>query len=340
MSSELKVGVIGAGGIANGVHFPSLRELADAGEAKLVAVCDDNIDKVEAAKAEYGFERAYTDHREFLAKEDLDAVWVLVQPDKTYRVAHDVIAAGKNCLLEKPAGINAYQAHSLERQAAASGVICGSAMNRRAIPLVQLVLKKMHEVTEITQVDGMFIKYADISDVWHYSSAFVCDIVHAVDLVRYIAGSEPKDAATVIARNNSPVDNAWSSVMRFKNGITGTLRSNYQSAGRVHDFTIHGPGATAFINLGFGGAACEATIMYGNGKTQYSLSAAGVSGPNVEKIDGITMGAGSEYHQYYGYKSEDLNFLRAVRGEEELICPIADAAKSMDMVEFLLSHAI
>ena len=338
MSKELKVGVIGAGGIANGVHFPSLRELAAAGEARLVAVCDDNMDKAVTAKEEYGFEKLYTDHREFL-KEELDAVFILVQPDKTYRVTHDVLAAGKNCLLEKPAGINAYQAHSLARQAEAAGVVCGSAMNRRAIPLVQLVLKKLREATEITQVDGMFIKYADISDVWHYSSAFVCDIVHAVDLVRYIAGSEPKDAATVIARNNSPVDNAWSSVIRFENGMTGTLRSNYQSAGRVHDFTIHGPGATAFINLGFGGAACEATIMYGNGKTQYSLSAAGVTGPNIEKIDGMAL-EGSEYHQYYGYKSEDENFLRAVRGEEALICPIADAAKSMDMVEFLLSRAI
>ena len=340
MNQVLKVGVIGAGGIANGVHFPSLREIADTGEIALCAVCDTHIEKASAAKEKYGFERLYTNHYEMLDHEELDAVWILVEPDKTYRVAHDVIAAGRNCLLEKPAGITAYQAHSLARQAAEKGVVCGSAMNRRAVPLVQHVLKRMREVTEFTQVDGLFIKYSDVASGWHYASAFVCDIVHAVDLVRYLADSEPEKAATVIARNNSPVDNAWSSVIRFRNGITGTLRSNYQSAGRVHDFTIHGPGATAFINLGFGSAACEATIMYGNGKTQYSISAAGVTGPSIEKIDGLEIAGGELYHQYYGYKSEDIDFLNAVRNGGKPICPIEDAARTMDTVELLLASAI
>ena len=340
MEKTLKIGVIGAGGIANGVHFPSLREIADTGEIELAAVCDEHPEKAAAAKEKYGFVRSYTEHRRMLAEEDLDGILVLVQPDKTYRVAHDVIQAGRNCLMEKPAGLDSYQAHSLERQAAEKGVVCGAAMNRRAVPLVQEVLRRMKEATEFTQVDGMFIKYSDVSAGWHYASAFVCDIVHAVDLVRYLAGSEPETAATVIARHNSPVDNAWSSVIRFQNGITGTLRSNYQSAGRVHDFTIHGPGATAFINLGFGSAACEATIMYGNGRTQYSISAAGVTGPSVEKLDGLEIAGGSLYHQYYGYKSEDLDFFNAIRTGAAPICPIADAAKSMDMVEFLLAHAI
>ncbi|MEA4824199.1 MAG: Gfo/Idh/MocA family oxidoreductase [Clostridiaceae bacterium] len=340
MDKVLKIGVIGAGGIANGVHFPSLREIADTGAIELTAVCDEHIEKATAAKEKYGFKKLYTSHFEFLANEELDGVLVLVQCDKMYRVAHDVIQSGRNCLLEKPAGITSYQAHSLARQAAAKGVVCGAAMNRRAVPLVQHVLSRMREVTEFTQVDGMFIKYSDVASGWHYASAFVCDIVHAVDLVRYLAGSEPEKAATVIARNNSPVDNAWSSVIRFKNGVTGTLRSNYQSAGRVHDFTIHGPGATAFINLGFGSAACEATIMYGDGKTQYSISAAGVSGPSIEKISGLEIAGGELYHQYYGYKSEDIDFFNAIRTGGKTICPIEDSAKTMDMVELLLASAI
>lgn len=346
MAKTLKIGVIGAGGIANGVHFPSLREIADTGMIELTAVCDNHIEKAEAAQKKYGFKKLYTRHFEMLKEEELDGILSLVQPDKTYRVAYDCMKAGRNVLMEKPSGITAYQANSLARTAEATGVICGAAMNRRAIPLVQYVFKKLKEVTEITQVDGLFIKYSDIAAAWHYASAFNTDIVHAVDLVRYLAGSEPEKAATVVGRHNSPVDNAWSSVIRFRNGVTGTLRSNYQSAGRVHDFTIHGPGATAFINLGFGTAACDATIMYGTGKTQYSISAAGILGPNIEKLDGLEIARqelgcdSSAYYQYYGYKSEDIDFFNAILTGGKTICPIADAAKTMDMVELLLASAI
>ncbi|MBE6930079.1 MAG: Gfo/Idh/MocA family oxidoreductase [Ruminococcaceae bacterium] len=340
MDKVLKVGVIGAGGIANSVHFPSLREIADTGAIELCAVADTHPEKLARAQEKCGFARTYSLHRDMLEAEELDAVLVLVQCDKMYRVAHDVIQAGIHCLLEKPAGITAYQAHSLARQAAEKGIVCAAAMNRRAVPLVQYVLKRMRELTEFTQVDGLFIKYSDVAAGWHYASSFVCDIVHAVDLVRYLAGSEPEKAATVIAAHNSPVDNAWSSVIRFKNGITGTLRSNYQSAGRVHDFTIHGPGATAFINLGFGTAACEATIMHGNGITQYSIGAAGVVGPGIEKIDGLVIAGSDNYHQYYGYKPEEEDFFNAIRTGAKPICPIDDAAKTMDMVELLLNSAI
>lgn len=346
MSKTLRIAVIGAGGIANSVHFPSLREIADTGMIELAAVCDEHIEKAEAAQKKFGFQKVYTRHFEMLKEDHFDGILCLVQPDKTYRVAYDCMKAGNNVLMEKPSGITAYQANSLARTAEAAGVVCGAAMNRRAVPLVQRVIKLLSEVTAINQVDGMFIKYSDIAVGWHYASAFVSDIVHAVDLVRYLAGSEPEKAATVIARNNSPVDNAWSSVIRFKNGVTGTLRSNYQSAGRVHDFTIHGPGATAFINLGFGSAACEATIMYGNGVTQYSLGAAGVTGPQIVKLDGLKVAAeelgeqSDQYHQYYGYKSEDINFFNAILNNGKTICPIEDAAKTMEMVELLLASAI
>ncbi len=43
-----------------------------------------------------------------------------------------------------------------------TGKVAGVAMNRRHIPLVQEVIKKLKEVTEITQVDGRFVKFGDI----------------------------------------------------------------------------------------------------------------------------------------------------------------------------------
>ena len=50
MKKKVNVGIIGAGGIANGVHLPSLVEIE---EANLVAICDLHIEKAESAAKEY-----------------------------------------------------------------------------------------------------------------------------------------------------------------------------------------------------------------------------------------------------------------------------------------------
>lgn len=333
-----RIGVIGAGGIANSVHLPSLKEIDNA---NLVAVCDLRYEKAKAAAEKFAIPGVYWDMYEMLRKEALDGVFVLVEPDRLFRVAQDCLRAGVPCMMEKPAGTSAHQANALVRISRETGKVCGVGLNRRQIPLVQAVMNHMREITTITQVDGVFIKHTDLSHEWPYCSAFMSDIIHAVDLVRYLAGGEVTACATAIGRfSECPVDNAWSSVMRFDNGVTGTLKSNYQTGGRVHAFEMHGPGASAFINLGFGGAECEATILYHEGKGMYSLAAAGVNGQRIEKIDGKALAGSEQFHAYYGYKQEDQDFVNALLTGNRPLCTIEDAAGSVELVEKLLASAI
>lgn len=338
MQNRVRIGVIGAGGIAGSVHLPSLASIP---EVHLAAICDLRLEKAEAAGAKYGIPGVYWDMYAMLSAEKLDGVLALVEPDRLFRVAQDCMRAGVPVLMEKPAGISSHQAHALARISAETGVACAVAMNRRHIPVVQYVLRRMREVTEINQVDGVFMKHTDLSHAWEYASAFGTDIVHAIDLVRYLAGSEVRQAATVIGRfSASPVDNAWSSVMRFENGVTGTLKSSYQTGGRIHTFEVHGPGASAFINLGFGGAECEATILYHEGGSMYSLAAAGVSGQQMERVDGKALAGSDDFFAYYGYKQEDMDFVDAIRTGRAPLCTVADAVGTMELVERLLASAI
>jgi len=46
MKKELKVGIIGCGGIANGKHLPSLKKIESV---QLVAFCDIEIEKAKKA---------------------------------------------------------------------------------------------------------------------------------------------------------------------------------------------------------------------------------------------------------------------------------------------------
>ncbi|MBQ4087279.1 MAG: Gfo/Idh/MocA family oxidoreductase [Clostridia bacterium] len=337
MAKKMRLGVIGAGGMATNIHVPSIAEVENC---EIVAVCDLYEEKAKALADKFGIPKTYALHHEMIEKEEMDGVVVLVNPDRTYWVADTCLKAGLHVLMEKPAGINAYQAHSLERTAKEMGKIAAVAMNRRHMPLVQEVLKRVKAATEITQIDSRFMKFSDIHKGWHYASAYNCDIIHALDLLRYAAGSEPKDAATVIQQFDSPVDNAWSSIIRFENGITGTLRANYRSAARFHDLEIHGPGASAYINLGFGDLKCEAQIHYNGGGSMYSAASAGVRESNVETLDAAELAGSDKYSHYYGYKAENVDFIDCVLNNKTPLCTIEDAAKSMDMAELLLEKRI
>lgn len=337
MAKKIRLGVIGAGGMATNIHVPSISEIEDC---EIVAICDLYEDKAKALAQKYGIPKTYALHHEMLANEEMDGVVVLVNPDKTYWVADTCLKAGFHVLMEKPAGINAYQAHSLARTAEKMGKIAAVAMNRRHIPVVQETLKRLKAVTQITQIDSRFMKYSDIHEGWHYASAYHCDIIHALDLLRYVADSEPKDAATVVQSFNCPVDNAWSSIVRFENGITGTLRANYQAAARFHDIEIHGPQASAYINLGFGDMKCNARIHYNGGGSMYSAASAGVAEAHVEYLDAVELAGSEKYSHYYGYKAENVDFVNCLRNGTTPLCTIQDAAKSMDMAEMLLEKRI
>ena len=334
--SKIRIGVIGCGGMGMGIHLPSLKDIP---ECEVVAVCDLMKARADAAAEKFGVAHKYYLHTDLLEGEkgNLDGVVCLVEPDRMYRVVYDCLKAGVNVLMEKPAGINSYQSDSLARTAGAMGKTLAVALNRRHMPLVQEVCRIMKDLTPINQVDGVFIKHSDVTQEWHYMDSYISDIIHATDLVRYLTGGERVvKVATVANAINSPVLNAWSSVFSMDNGVTGTLRANYQTSSRVHTFEIHGTGASAYINLGFADQICEATILAAVKGSIYSRAASGYAAPEVMHLDGLKIAGGDQYYQYYGYLAENRDFVLSLKNGTRPFCTIEDAALSMHMAEDLL----
>ena len=75
---KLKIGIIGCGGIANGKHMPSIKQLDNV---EMVAFCDIIPERAEKAAKEYGTADAkvYTDYKELLKDESINNVRVLTQ---------------------------------------------------------------------------------------------------------------------------------------------------------------------------------------------------------------------------------------------------------------------
>ncbi len=331
---KLDIAVIGAGGIARNVHLPSLAEMEDV---NLVAICDIVEERAAAMAEQYGIPRVYTLYQAMLAQENLDAVFVLVEPGNLYHVVWHCLDAGLDTCMEKPPGVTLYQAESLARKADAAQCILQVGFNRRHIPLVRHVKELVEARTRITQVEGCFLKFGNAAFDRGSLSAFPSDTIHAVDLVRWLAGGTPEKVALVTGQYDDEVVNAWNGVFRFDNGVIGTLKANYKTGGRIHRFEVHGPGLSAYINLGFGGAACDAVLLAHEGEIRYSLAATGAAEQGIVTLDGMDLVGSEDFYKYYGFYQEDRHFIDCVREGARPETDIHDAVKTMRFVELLLS---
>lgn len=116
---NLKVGIIGCGGIANNKHLPSIKAL---GGVDVVALCDIIQEKASKAAQQFGTDDAkvFEDYKDLL-KLDLDAVYVCTPNRSHSAITVDALRAGKHVLCEKPMAINYAEAKKMLEAARETG---------------------------------------------------------------------------------------------------------------------------------------------------------------------------------------------------------------------------
>lgn len=109
---EVRVGIIGCGGIANKKHMPALKKVEGV---RLVGFCDIVRERAECALDKFGDTgaRAYTDYRELLKDESIEVVHVCT-PNRSHSfITVDALEAGKHVMCEKPMAINSAEAKKM-----------------------------------------------------------------------------------------------------------------------------------------------------------------------------------------------------------------------------------
>ncbi|HEX7507363.1 MAG TPA: Gfo/Idh/MocA family oxidoreductase [Polyangia bacterium] len=104
-----RVALLGAGYIAN-YHA---RVLALIDGVQLTAVCDQSTARAQALAKAFGIAKTYASLPEMLAAETLDAVHVLVPPDRHFAACRDLLQAGVDVLVEKPMAVSAEECRQL-----------------------------------------------------------------------------------------------------------------------------------------------------------------------------------------------------------------------------------
>ncbi len=94
---KLKIGIVGAGNIANNAHLPAYK---DCKNAVPTAICDINFERAQETARKHGIGQVYASVEEMLEKADIDAVDIC-----TWNNAHApaCIAAAKSmCCVKSP----------------------------------------------------------------------------------------------------------------------------------------------------------------------------------------------------------------------------------------------
>src|SRR3954452_21675718 len=114
MKPNIRVGVVGAGAIAQLAHLPLLSKMRGA---QLVALCDNDRPKARALADRFDVPDVFTDIEDLLELDDLDAV-VVATPNHLHEPhVLSALAAKVNVLCERPLALNA---RGVERILAAS----------------------------------------------------------------------------------------------------------------------------------------------------------------------------------------------------------------------------
>ncbi|MDD4796798.1 MAG: Gfo/Idh/MocA family oxidoreductase [Eubacteriales bacterium] len=120
MSKKLKIGVIGVGGIATGVHIPGILNSPDM---ELVALCDIDEENLKVKAERFGISKTYTNYKDLLADPDVDIVSIATPNNVHMEIAMAAVEAGKPFAVEKPAGVNVEEVERVEKAAREKGVV-------------------------------------------------------------------------------------------------------------------------------------------------------------------------------------------------------------------------
>lgn len=132
--SQLNIGVLGCGQIAQAAHFESCRKAANA---RLYAICDVADDLRERMAHAHAPDRAYADYDAMLADPALDAVIIATADAFHVPAAIRALEAGKHVLSEKPAGTCVEETEELARRVRQSGLVYMVGHMKRFDPGIQ-----------------------------------------------------------------------------------------------------------------------------------------------------------------------------------------------------------
>ena len=266
-SDRLRVALIGCG--FQGHHLAAA--LTDSSACQLAVCCDTDVGRAEALAASLaaslpGPLRVVDDWEAAIHDPGIDAVIIATTTHTHLELALAVAAAGRHMLLEKPMAMTVSDCLAIERAADEHGVLLMIGYKFRFAPTVAAAKSLVPHpvvVTSHTMYDATQETSGWVNDPALSGGRLTSSLVHSVDLMRDLAGSEivrvQAEGGNLAIEGLGQPDNVVATV-RFANGSIGALlhgsagRSDllsnwsFQTIGVGTNATIHDHGRRAVLH--------------------------------------------------------------------------------------------
>jgi virulence factor len=318
MSEKVRVAVIGAGMMANMVHYPSLSSFEDV---ELAGICDLSTTALHNTADKYGIINRYTNYREMIEEVKPDAVYAIGPPHIMYDIWKWCLEQGQNLYVEKPLGVTLHQAQAMAYLADKNNCITQVSFQRRNSSLANLLREECLKRGPITHAVCKFYK-SDIRPYLEARDRMLDDGVHSIDTLRWMCGGEVVRIDSAVKRIQVPDINFFSATLHFDNGATGFMINSWSSGRRIFSVEMHAPGICAEAELEKKGIIYADNIKNG---IEY----------DVREVAG-----GEELYKYGGFLAKNREFIDAVKSGRKPSSHFGDAVKTMEVAEKILAQAI
>lgn len=323
--TRLRLALIGAGKMANTVHYPSLAAFDDV---EMVGLCDLDATRLEDTARKFGISRTFGDYRRMLDATSPDAVYALMPPHQLFDVAADVLERGKHLFIEKPPGVTTFQAKCLARLATDNGVITAVGFQRRYHPLLRRCWEEVKRKGPIQQTVACFYKNVPPGNRHPYFRGAIdilrCDAIHAVDALRFYCCLSPVKAVASEVRNlDARYANSFNAIVHFENDAVGVLLANWRVGRRFFKCEFHACGSSAFADADGRGD------VWGDNNEAPTVSLSHVEAAGSE-----------ETHRSQGFLAENRAFVDAVRTGVPPHNSLQDAVETMRLADAIYANAI
>jgi virulence factor len=316
-SRRIRVAMIGAGSMANSVHYPSLASMSDV---ELAGICDLDPARLATTADKYQIEARYTDYRAMIEVQAPDAVYAIGQPNIMYDIWVWCLQHKLNLYIEKPMGITLHQARMLAYLAEKNSCITQVSFQRRMSPIAVKLREMCLARGPIVHAVCRFYK-CQLSPYLDARDHMLDDGVHAIDTLRWICGGEVVRIQSEMKRVQTPDYNYICAILHFDNGATGMMVNSWSSGRRIFAVEMHAPQICAEVeleNIGY---------VYADGDTQGTA------------YDARQVAGSDQLYIYGGFLAKNREFIEAVKNGTQPGSNFNDAVKTMEVAEKILAQS-
>ncbi len=325
-AKKVRICMIGCGGMANNVHYPSLASFDDV---EFTGVCELREDRLTATCDKYAIPQArrylsrhYDDYQQMLKKLKPDGVYVIGQPHIMIDIWLWCLTNKFNLYIEKPMGLTIHQARMMAHLAETNKLITQVSHQRRTVPLYHKVRDACLRRGPITHAVVEFFKCA-ISPCFSPRNHMMDDCTHSVDTARWICGGEVVEIESHCKRIGVPDINWIGATLHFDNGATCYVVNSWSSGRRVFRVQMHAPGIYTDAEIE-GEAHLYADGDY-KGQTFTTQEVAG----------------SDENYVFGGFRNKNREFIDSLTtGKSVCSSPFGDTVRTMEVCEAILAQAL